>query len=104
MERATSFADGLHPTRLHNVLYAISQGPILPSDDDTHHVVFSNHAQGTLGDLNISRHNGFLSHDDRGVTLSDLGADVLAYLNQTCGSSAWEKSKSQAPAPVAAQA
>lgn len=90
-------SEGLRIGHLHNILYAINQGPMIPRNDDTHYVTYSTGDTGTLADL-IGLHNDGLLSDGASGGLSDKGVAMLTYLNATQGPSNWQKGSNGGPA------
>ena len=82
--------DRMAPGFLHNVLYAISKGPLVPSDPDSDIITFANGQQAAYVFLQILEDNDLTIFDDV-MRLSEDGESVLSYMNKTRGQSRWQK-------------
>lgn len=88
----TKPSEGFPIGALHNVLYALSIGPLIPVNDDSDRIMFANKRDGTIWLVSPLRYAGFLSDENsNGAKLNERGKACLEYLNITNGPCSWQQ-------------
>lgn len=90
LDYLTRPSEGLRAGFLHNVLYAVNLGPLLPTDDDSHYITFANKRQASFVYILTLSQNQFLAEDGLSGGLSERGKTMLGYLDRTRGPCEWQ--------------